>query len=195
MNYKRLNEKAVAPFKKHPTDAGWDLTATSWEIITNPNYGYIEYGTGIAMQIPPNHVGMLFPRSSVSETGLILANCVGIIDDGYTGEIKARFKYIPGTAKYDVGDRVCQLVIIPYNTEDMVEVTEFENTLRGEKGFGSTNVTEEESGSQCPSCGGYNTVLEPDMDFNKVPARVCDDCGFINFDTTYNPKGHIEKED
>ena len=140
VQFKKLTATAVAPSKAHPRDAGFDLTATS--ISTNPVKGYIEYGTGIAVNIPSGYVGLLFPRSSVSNTTLSLSNSVGVIDSGYTGEIKFRFRRSISwldTEDYKVGDRVGQLVIMPIPEIKMEEVADFPITDRGEKGFGSTN--------------------------------------------------------
>ena len=139
VRFKKLNEKAVVPSYAKPGDAGLDLTATSKELTNNPQYGYLEYGTGLAVEIPEGHVGLLFPRSSISNTGLILSNSVGVIDSGYRGEIKFRFKHIPGTADYNVGDRVGQLVILPYPSIETEEATELSSTERGDGGFGSSN--------------------------------------------------------
>jgi len=139
VRFKKLNEKAVVPSYAKPGDAGLDLTATSKELTNNPQYGYLEYGTGLAVEIPEGHVGLIFPRSSISNTGLILSNSVGVIDSGYRGEIKFRFKHIPGTADYNVGDRVGQLVILPYPSIETEEATELSSTERGDGGFGSSN--------------------------------------------------------
>lgn len=138
VRFKKLNEKAVVPTYSKPGDAGLDLTATSKELTNNTQYGFLEYGTGLAVEIPDGHVGLLFPRSSISNTGLILSNSVGVIDSGYRGEIKFRFKHIPGTADYNVGDRVGQLVILPYPSIETEEVTELNSSERGEGGFGSS---------------------------------------------------------
>lgn len=77
---KKLVENAVIPEYAHSTDAGLDLVATS---SSEDEYGNSVYGTGLAMAIPEGHVGLLFPRSSVSKTALSLANSVGVIDAGY----------------------------------------------------------------------------------------------------------------
>lgn len=138
IRFKKLSEHAVMPAYSKQGDAGLDLTAI-WENTTEESgFGYIEYGTGIAVEIPEGFVGLLFPRSSVSQTGLILANSVGVVDSGYRGEIKLRFKWIKGTKQYNVGDRVGQLVILPYPIIELLEVEELEQTDRAAEGFGST---------------------------------------------------------
>lgn len=87
IKYKKLTEEAKEPFKKFDVDAGFDLFAI-WKKETDK---YIEYGTGLAFEIPVGYVGLLFPRSSVTKEDLILKNSVGVIDSGYLGEIKLRF--------------------------------------------------------------------------------------------------------
>lgn len=138
LKVKKLSPTGVIPTKAHPTDAGLDLTATSVHKVDEGEFGYIEYGTSLSIEMEPGFTGFLFPRSSVSKTGLILANSVGVIDQGYTGEIILRFKYIPNTKKYDIGDRVGQLVILATPDIELEEVTELEETERGSDGFGSS---------------------------------------------------------
>lgn len=135
---KKLDEKAVIPQYSKIGDAGLDLTAVSINIVETSEYGYIEYGTGLAIKVPDGHVGLIFPRSSISNYGLILSNSVGVIDSGYLGEIKFRFKYIKGAIAYSVGDRVGQLIIIPYPTIEFEQIEELPITDRGDSGFGST---------------------------------------------------------
>jgi dUTP pyrophosphatase len=136
---KRLVENAVLPSYSKPGDAGLDLTATSMKVVDNSDHGYIEYGTGLSFEIPEGYVGLLFPRSSISNTGLILANSVGVLDSSYRGEVTFRFKWRADTRKYNVGERVGQLIIMPYPTIEFEEVSELSQTERGEGGYGSTN--------------------------------------------------------
>lgn len=136
---KKLHKDAIIPFYSKAGDAGMDLTSVSSNIVNEKDHGYIEYDTGLAMEIPENHVGLIFPRSSISKTGLILANAVGILDSGYRGSIKCRFKAIPNSIVYNDGDRIAQLMILPYPTVTFEEVKELSETSRGEGGFGSTN--------------------------------------------------------
>lgn len=136
---KRLNDKAVIPVKGTTGSAGFDLVATSMTTVEDKDYGYIEYGTGISIKIPDNHAGLLFPRSSISKTGLILANGVGLVDSDYRGEIKFRFKYIRDSKHYEVGDRIGQIVFIKLPSITFKEVDELDATERNDKGFGSTD--------------------------------------------------------
>lgn len=139
VNVKKLHEAAKVPQYAKDGDAGLDLTATSRRM--DPK-GFIEYGTGLAFEIPDGHVGLIYPRSSVSKMNMSLANCVGVIDSGYRGEVCLRFK--PATAGreiYDVGDRVGQLIIMPYPKIELNEVDDLSETSRGSGGFGSTGKT------------------------------------------------------
>ena len=167
---KKLCESAVIPTYAKPGDAGMDLVATS-RIFDK--YGNVEYGTGLAMEIPEGYVGLIFARSSIFKQDLSLANAVGVIDSGYRGEVKFKFKptlsYIDfGTTEdihgigkesdtfdyvgiagdiqkdsieasiYEVGDRVGQIIILPYPHIDFEEVDNLSNTERGTGGYGST---------------------------------------------------------
>lgn len=135
----KLNKDAQIPSKSNILDVGLDLVATSKKIVDKDTYGYYEYGTGLAISIPDGYGGFIFPRSSLSKTGHILANSVGVIDPGYTGEIKVRFKHIPGCVGYNKGDKIAQLVIMPYVKDIEFEVVDdLEESSRGEGGFGST---------------------------------------------------------
>lgn len=171
LEIKLLNGKAKVPVRQHVGDAGLDVYATDiafGPLVKNVNTGkysceYIEYKTGIAVNIPSGYVGLLFPRSSVSKTRLNLANSVGVVDAGYTGEITLRFrdrelldmevdehefsKYSISSfdrAVYKEGDAVGQLVVVPIERPEPRIVTEFSNTEelntngRLEGGYGST---------------------------------------------------------
>ena len=126
---------AVKPSYAKDGDAGLDLTAThmTWE------ENFIEYGTGIAVEIPEGYVGLVFPRSSVSKReNFYLKNSVGVIDSGYRGEIKLRFN--KSEEHYGAGEKIGQLIILPYPTIYLEEVNELSSTDRGQGGFGSTGI-------------------------------------------------------
>jgi dUTP pyrophosphatase len=127
-----------------------DLVATS---IISDTPTQITYGLGIALEIPNGFVGLVFPRSSIRKTGLQLSNSVGVIDSGYRGELQATFnKVFGGDGMYDemkvkemqpnefykVGDRVVQIMIIPYPSIEFEETDKLSDTERGDGGFGST---------------------------------------------------------
>ena len=134
---KKLNHNAVIPTYAKDGDAGMDLVATT---IVNEEAFQITYGLGVAMEIPYGFVGLVFPRSSIRKYDLSLTNCVGVIDSGYRGELQATFRKERGVVskKYEIGDKVCQIMIIPYPPIQFEEVEELNNTERGEGGFGST---------------------------------------------------------
>jgi dUTP pyrophosphatase len=134
---KKIHPDAAIPSYAKNGDAGMDLVATS---IISEEVFQITYGLGIALEIPEGFVGLVFPRSSIRKTDLSLTNCVGVVDSGYRGELQATFRKHRGvvSTSYAVGDRVCQLMIIPHPTIEFNEVNELSNTERGEGGFGST---------------------------------------------------------
>lgn len=138
VHLKKLHEDAVLPKYAKESDAGLDLTATS--IISNTEEQVV-YGTGIALEIPEGFVGLVFPRSSIRKVDLVMSNSVGVIDAGYRGEIQVTFnkKYDDGTnVVYNIGDRVAQIIIIPYPTVTFKEVQELTESERGTGGHGSS---------------------------------------------------------
>jgi dUTP pyrophosphatase len=137
---KRLKPNAVIPTYAKEGDAGMDLVATS---IISETTTDVTYGTGLAMEIRDGFVGLVFPRSSIRKYDLALTNCVGVIDSGYRGEIQATFKktnWLKGneSEKYQIGDRIAQIIIIPHPQIEFYEVDELSDTERGDGGFGST---------------------------------------------------------
>lgn len=139
IKFKKLVDIATMPCKAHKSDAGFDLTATS----KSYDAFNIVYGTGIAVEIPTGYVGLVFPRSSVAKKELLLSNSVGVIDNGYRGEIMLKFKPSKGTydvAMYRVGERIGQLVIMPIPDVEFVESDTLANSERGDGGYGSTGI-------------------------------------------------------
>jgi dUTP pyrophosphatase len=134
---KKLKPEAVIPSYAKLGDAGMDLTAT--EIIKDEAF-QITYGTGIALEIPIGYVGLIFPRSSIRNYQLSLSNCVGVIDSEYRGEIQFTFNKTGGvpSKKYEIGDRIGQIMILSYPEIKFVEVSSLSSTERGEDGFGSS---------------------------------------------------------
>ena len=129
---KRLNDLAVIPSYAKEGDAGMDMVAIGFETKGN----YVTYKTGIALEIPQGFVGLLFPRSSVYKKEQTLSNSVGVIDSGYRGEVM--FKYTLSENMYQVGDRVGQLIIMPYPKISFEVVSDLSDTDRGTGGYGST---------------------------------------------------------
>lgn len=135
---KRLHKDAVIPTYAKNGDAGMDLTATS--IWYEPENNNMCYGTGLAIEIPDGYVGLIFPRSSIAKKDLILSNSVGVIDSGYRGEITAKFKLTEDKVynRYEIGERIAQIIIMPYPKIDFKEVEELSETERGVGGYGSS---------------------------------------------------------
>jgi dUTP pyrophosphatase len=137
---KRTHLGARFPRYAQPGDAGMDLFAVSIEETPD----YIEYNTGIALEIPKGYVALLFPRSSNSKKDLILANSAGVIDSGYRGDLKLRYKLLTNGRKklnkniYEIGDAIAQIMILPYPQINFIEVDELCDSERGVSGFGST---------------------------------------------------------
>lgn len=138
---RKLHPDAVIPAYSKPGDAGMDLTAVEVERDATGNYCY---NTGLSMEIPQGYVGLLFPRSSNTKKALTLGNSVGVVDSGYRGPIILKYRALayaqshqPEEA-YVAGDRVGQIIIMPYPNIHFLEVNELEASERGEGGFGST---------------------------------------------------------
>lgn len=130
------NRDKVTPYRKHDEDAGVDLSSTAVEEMVINGKKVWSYSLGIAVEIPDGYVGLIFPRSSVYKSGASLANCVGVIDSNYRGEIKANFY---GDVKpFEIGERCCQLIVIDYPKTTYKLVEELTESNRGSKGFGST---------------------------------------------------------
>lgn len=138
LKVERVHHKATLPTKHHKGDAGFDLTAISTNRSNNyPNL--YKCRTGIAVEIPEEHVGIIHPRSSIYKRNLMLANTTGVIDSGYRGEIMCFFRCLPGSHNmYEPGDRIAQLIIQPISNPEIIEVERLEDSHRGSGGFGST---------------------------------------------------------
>jgi len=130
---KKLKENAVIPDYTHEGDAGMDVVAINKRVTDK----FIEYGTGLSFEVPPGYVMLVFPRSSVSKKDLVLANSVGVLDSGYRGELLIRFQSV-GEDHYEIGDRVAQIMILPYPKIEFEEVESLEDSERGIGGWGSS---------------------------------------------------------
>ena len=137
IGFKKLHEKAVIPSYAYPGDAAVDLVA-AW---LKPDFhnGYTTYGTGIALEIPEGYAGFIYMRSSVSNKNQVLTNAVGVVDSGFRGEIMFRFKpTASGAGRYEVGDKLGQLVIMPVPKLEFIEKEVLSETVRGTGGYGSS---------------------------------------------------------
>lgn len=133
LKIKKLNPDAKIPKFANHGDAGMDLVAISKRVTEK----FVEYGTGLSFEIPLGYVGLIFPRSSVSNKDLVLANSVGVVDSGYRGEFLVRFKKL-GNEEYEIGERIAQVVIMKLPEIEIEEVDSLADSQRGEGGFGST---------------------------------------------------------
>lgn len=151
VNYKKLDDRAVVPMYGSEYAAGLDLSA----LIQNgakaqriPAGTTAKIGTGIAMEIPEGYFGAVFARSGMAtKRGLRPANCVGVIDSDYRGEIIVPLHN--DTDKCETirdGDRIAQMVIMPYLGVELSEAEEIDDTGRGGNGFGSTGVSATDKG-------------------------------------------------
>ena len=146
---KKLHKDSILPTRAHATDAGYDLYAHSKSYDDDGN---VVYGSGVAMEIPQGYVGLVFPRSSNAKKDLILSNSVGVIDSGFRGEISFKFKPcamydkymltwlkdVSESRLYEIGDRIGQIIIMPYPEIEFVEVDELSDSERGDGGYGSS---------------------------------------------------------
>lgn len=152
---KKLDKNAFLPSKANEKDAGYDLYSLEDYVI---HYGEIvKVKTGIAIEMPPappgyNSVGLIFDRSSMGSKGII--RLAGVIDQEYRGEIIICLSYIKNTwlnyfkrlfgyrdcLKIKKGDRIAQLLIFDVRNYKVIEVNELSNSVRGDKGFGSSGI-------------------------------------------------------
>jgi dUTP pyrophosphatase len=161
----QINSESNVLKPAHIGDAGYDVIAASDPIIVGKrqldyyysSIDYIEYDTDLIISPQEGYHTFAFPRSSISKTNLTMANSIGLIDNGYRGTIKFRFKYVPQPDNYIIGhgglllevdkskiykkgDKIGQLVFAKTYTPDLHLVSSFEETNRNSGGFGSTGA-------------------------------------------------------
>ena len=140
MKWKRLHKEAQAPERQTPGSAGYDLCACIQDpAVIGPGDTGV-FPTGLALEIPEGHVGLVFCRSGLGvKHGISLPNCVGVIDSDYRGEIMVGL-YNSGESEYTVqpADRIAQLMVVPVVQAQIQMVDELDETQRGAGGFGST---------------------------------------------------------
>ena len=137
---KRLNKRAKIPTFGTEFSAGADLYCAEEHEISVCSGQKCSIGTGISMEIPEGYVGLVFARSGLAcKNGLRLCNSVGVIDADYRGEIKV---VLHNDSEYvreiKPGERVAQMIIMPYPKVSFIEVEDLSDTVRGESGFGGT---------------------------------------------------------
>jgi len=138
---RRLSSRACLPTRVHDGDAGFDLYALGEGTI--PAGERAAVATGIAIELPERHAGLVLPRSGLAaEHGIALVNAPGLIDQGYRGEVRVLLLNTDPHEdfSYKAGARIAQLIITRIEAPDIVEVAELAETKRGEDGFGSTGT-------------------------------------------------------
>lgn len=137
--FAKLVEDAVLPSRAHAGDAGLDLYACEAAHI-GPGERW-SIGTGVAVEIPDGHAGLVLPRSGLAKKhGIALVNSPGLIDSGYRGELRVLLLNTDpaDTFRVQPGDRIAQLVIAPITLAEPVEATALAESARGDGGFGSS---------------------------------------------------------
>jgi dUTP pyrophosphatase len=137
--FTRLSEHARPPGRAQAGDAGYDLHAA--EAATLPAGARASVGTGLALEIPDGHAGLVLPRSGLAfRHGIALVNAPGLIDSGYRGEVRVLLLNTDRDEPFDVevGDRIAQLVIVRHEAPELEEVAALADSARGDGGFGST---------------------------------------------------------
>ena len=140
INIKRLTDTAIIPTRQYEGDAGYDLYADVQKPVTIEPHTTEFIHTGIAIEVPDGYFGAVFARSGLaSKQGLRPANCVGVCDSRYRGEYMVALHNDCISARtVSPGDRIAQLVVMPYLNVEFNEVNELASTERGDGGFGST---------------------------------------------------------
>jgi dUTP pyrophosphatase len=138
IKFKKTHKDAKTPEYSLEGDGCLDLFACQEACFDS--CGNFEYNTGISMEIPEDHVGLLFPRSSITKTRFMLGNSVGVIDSNYRGDIIFKFTTIRDNflPSYRLGDKIGQILVIPRPKVSLEEVDNLSSTNRGAGGFGST---------------------------------------------------------
>jgi dUTP pyrophosphatase len=134
-----LHPDAIPPARVRPGDAGYDLRAT--ERVSIPQEGTRLIGTGIAIALPDGVAGLVTPRSGLAvEHGLTVLNAPGLIDPNYRGEIKVPLYNTGDRYTVEIGDRIAQLLLVPYWAPTLQVVDALGETERGANGFGSSGL-------------------------------------------------------
>jgi dUTP pyrophosphatase len=134
-----LHPDAIPPQRVRPGDAGYDLRAT--ERVSIPQEGTRLIGTGIAIALPDGVAGLVTPRSGLAvEHGITVLNAPGLIDPNYRGEIKVPLYNTGERYTVEIGDRIAQLLLVPFWAPALQVVDALGETERGTNGFGSSGL-------------------------------------------------------
>ena len=139
LEFTRLSDAARAPERAHDGDAGYDLFAAEAAALGPGERASV--GTGIAIAIPEGHAGLVLPRSGLAARhGIALPNAPGLIDSGYRGEVRVLVLNTDPAERFEIspGDRIAQLLIVPFAAAEPVEVAALAASARAEGGFGSS---------------------------------------------------------
>lgn len=138
---RRLDPGVPLPAPQHPGDAGLDLAAAA-DVTLAPGERAL-VGTGIAVAIPDGYAGLVAPRSGLAaRAGVSVVNAPGVVDAGYRGEVKVVLINHDPSRRVEIarGDRIAQLLVVPVEAVDVVELAELPDSERGTGGFGSTGT-------------------------------------------------------
>ena len=139
LRVRRLHPAAVLPRRAHPGDAGLDLCAVAaCELAPGAR---ARVPTGIAVELPPGHAGLVVPRSGLAARhGIAVVNAPGLIDEGYRGEVAVLLLNTDREHAFAVepGMRVAQLVVTPVAVPEVQEAEALTASVRGDGGFGSS---------------------------------------------------------
>ena len=143
VQFQRLDERAILPSYAHATDAGADLSCIE-DVVLAPGERKL-VRTGIAIALPSRYVGLIHPRSGLAHKhGVTIVNAPGTIDSSYRGEIMVNLINLDQREIFTTpaGSRIAQIVIQEFVTGNFIEVAELDQTERGNKGHGSTGVSQ-----------------------------------------------------
>lgn len=133
------SDPELTPARAHPSDAGVDLRAAE-PVTLDPGERAL-VGTGVSVQVPDGWVGLVCPRSGLAaKQGVTVTNAPGVIDAGYTGEVKVIVQATSERVVLERGERIAQLVVVPCLLGDWVQVDDLDVSERGVGGFGSTGT-------------------------------------------------------
>lgn len=140
INVKKLNDFAKLPTRGSQEAAGYDLYAATKQIIWIAPHSTVKIGTGLSFELPQGTFAAIFARSGIAtKHGLRPANCVGICDSDYRGEyIVALHNDTDEMQSIEPGERIAQMILLPYIEMKFSEVEELSDTMRGNGGFGSS---------------------------------------------------------
>jgi len=133
--------RGAIPHVSHPGDAGADLVSSEDAVI--PPGSRVTLGTGISIALPPGFVAFVVPRSGLAaKHGITIVNSPGTVDAGYRGEIRVTLLNTDASTDFTVsaGDRIAQLIVMPFVNPTFVPVSSLPGSDRGEGGFGSTGT-------------------------------------------------------